>query len=55
MFTALPLMVISKKRFLKRCCISVISHHDLAVIVIYPSQSYSTGGGGHTAKQKKLL
>jgi len=29
-----PLIVISKKRFLKRCCISVSIRHDLVVAVI---------------------
>ena len=39
-----PLMVISQKRCLKRCCISVINRHDLVVAVLYPAHGYSTGG-----------
>jgi len=38
------LMVISKKRYLKRCFISVVDHHDLAVAEIYLSRGYSAGG-----------
>jgi len=46
-------MVISKKRFLKRCCISVIIRHDLVVAVIYLSQSYSTVGPWSYSKTKE--
>jgi len=42
MLTGAPLMVISKKIFPKRSCISVIIRHDL-VVVIYLLQGYSTG------------
>jgi len=34
MLIGAPLMVISQKRFLKRCCISVINSHGLVVAVI---------------------
>jgi len=34
-------MVIYKKRFLKRCCISFIIRHNLVVAVIYLSWLYS--------------
>jgi len=39
-----PLMWFLKKRFLKRCCLSIIIRLDLVVVVIYLSQVYSTGG-----------
>jgi len=53
MLTWAPQMVISKKRFLKRCCISVIIRHDLVVAVIYLSQSYSTVGPWSYSKTKE--
>jgi len=39
-----PPMVISEKKILKRCCVSVIFRHDLLVAVMYLSHGYSTGG-----------
>jgi len=50
------LMVISKKIFLKRCCISVIIRHDLivAVIYIFLSQGYSTVGPWSYSKTKHI-
>jgi len=49
-------MVISQKRFLKRCCISVIIRHHLvvAVIYIYLSQGYSTGAPWSQSKTKEI-
>jgi len=44
LLTSALLMVISQKRCLKRCCISVINRHDLVVAVLYPAHGYSTGG-----------
>jgi len=55
MLTGAPLMVISQKRFLKRCCISIVNRRDTVVVVIYLSHGYSTGGGSHPAKQMKSL
>jgi len=45
-------MVISQKRFLTRCCISVINRHDLVVAVIYLSKGYSTRGPWSYSKTK---
>jgi len=49
------LIVISEKRFLTRCCISVSIRHDLVVAVIYLSKATQLADRGHTAKQKKSL
>jgi len=50
-------MVIYKKRFLKRCCITVFIRHDLVVTVVSLSLAGLTqlADRGHTAKQKKPL
>jgi len=42
-------MVISKKRFLKRSCVSVITRHDLVVVVVY-RRNIQLADRGHTAK-----
>jgi len=48
------LRVISKKRFMKRCCISVSVLHDLVVAVINPSKGHSTGGPWSDIKTKEI-
>jgi len=47
-------MVISKKRFLKRCCNSVFICHDSVVAVIYLWHDYSTGGPWSYSKTKEI-
>jgi len=46
-------MMIYKKIFLHRYCISVITRHDLVVVVIYLSQGYATGGPWSYSKTKE--
>jgi len=55
MLTGVPLMVISEKRFLTRCCISVSIRHSLVVAVIYLSKATQLSERGHIGKQKKSL
>ena len=51
-----PPMVISEKRFLNCCCISIDIRHDLVVAVIYlpQPQVYSTGGRWSNSKTKEI-
>jgi len=43
-----------KKRFLKRCCISVIIRHGSVVAVIYLSHGYSTVGPWSYSKTNEI-
>jgi len=47
-------MVICKKRFLKRYCISAIIRQDLVVAVFFLSQGYSTGRPRSYSKIKEI-
>jgi len=55
MTTGALLMVISEKRFLTRCCISISIRHDLVVAVISLLKATQLVDRGHTGKQKKSL
>jgi len=44
----------SKRKILKRCCVSVIIRHDLVVVVIYLSQGYTTGGPWSYSKTNEI-